>query len=76
MSFVKLDEQHQALADEAYEIQKKVMEFIERVRSAHHLDSVKNQRWLAIANTDIEKSFMSVRKAITEKFKATQKELK
>ncbi len=64
MSFVKLDETHQMQADGLYELEVSVLQLINAI------ELTGTHRWLSIGRTDIEKGFMSLRKGITEKFKA------
>jgi hypothetical protein len=62
MSFVKLDQEHQEMADDLYESERKILFSIDSM-SSWLLPS--SARWVAIGKTDIEKGFMALRKAVT-----------
>jgi hypothetical protein len=66
MSFIKLDENHQKLADVFYQYEESIIKSLDAVQQGI------NNRWLSIGRTDIEKGFMCLRKGITERFKEIQ----
>lgn len=70
MSYVKLNEHYQNKVDESYDLESKIIEFIDDL--CGNLDSNQAKRWFSIARTDIEKGFMAFRKAITHKMKSEE----
>ena len=66
MSFVKLDDHHQNLADSLYGIEELIIKLIDSIEINGH------NHWFSIGRTDIEKGFMSLRKGLTERFKSFQ----
>ena len=67
MSFVKLDDHHQQLAESLYEIEELI------IKSIDSIEIQGQNRWLSIGRTDIEKGFMALRKGLTERFKEIEK---
>lgn len=64
MSFIKLDEKHQGLADSCYAQEKDALRIIEYLERA-----LMHDRWFSVGRTHIEQGFMALRKGITEKYK-------
>jgi len=64
MSFVKLDEKHQRIADHLYFREK---EFLAEINEVEKIIGL--HRWVSIGITHIEQGFMALRKAVTVHFK-------
>lgn len=60
MTYVKLDEERQHVADITYSNEEAIIKFMDDMESAWG-----KSRWLSIARTNIELGFMSIRRAIT-----------
>jgi len=67
MSFIKLDKEHQDLADTIYKMENQVIELINAFEGL-----IGKDRWFSIGRTDIEKGFMALRKGIKERYKCSQ----
>lgn len=65
MAYIKLEGKFKEFADKSYDIEKQVFDLIEEITLGCYPNR-NTYRWIAISKTDIEKSFMSLRKAITE----------
>lgn len=65
MSFIKLDEKHQSVANASYSNEETIMRFIDYLEK-----QLGRERWFAIGRTNIEQGFMALRKGITEIYKS------
>lgn len=71
MSFIKLDEKHQNLANAAYSNEKTALLFVDYL-----CKTLGSERWFSLGRTHIEQGYMALRKGITEKQKENIENLK
>lgn len=61
MSFIKLDDDRQKVADQFYELEKTILKNISDLHK-----EMGEQRWFSIGKTNFEQGFMAIRKGICE----------
>ncbi len=64
MSFVKLDNERQQIADDFYKVENEIIITIDNIKLTLFEPIAESTRWLLIGRTDIQKGFMALRKAI------------
>lgn len=65
MAYIKLEGKFKEFVDKSYELEKQALDLIDEITLGCYPNR-NTYKWIAISKTDIEKSFMSLRKAISE----------